>query len=120
MPTSRRCSLHLERSTSVGNIGSSSNRGLCTGDDYIPTITKKKFQPQPTITKPSQKTNPESEGSKPAERSNATRTSQDPSEPSQNPSNLLKQAAPATAKLLSQVLEVNSASKNAEQHSRRP
>ncbi|KAF7848300.1 hypothetical protein BT93_L2117 [Corymbia citriodora subsp. variegata] len=57
--------------------------------------------------KPFQSTNMESKGSKPAERSNATRPSEAPSEPSQNPRNLLKQAAPATAELLSHVSEAN-------------
>ncbi|KAF7848299.1 hypothetical protein BT93_L2116 [Corymbia citriodora subsp. variegata] len=70
--------------------------------------------------KPFQSMNTESKGSKPAEDSNATRHSEAPSGSSQNPSNLLKQAAPATAKILSHASEANSMSKDVEQHSRRP
>ncbi|KAL3727183.1 hypothetical protein ACJRO7_032001 [Eucalyptus globulus] len=119
MPFSGRYSLHLDRSTS-GDIGSSSYQGLCTDDDYIPTIEKKKLQPQSAIMKPFQNTNTESKGSKPAERSNATRPSEAPGESSQNPSILLKQAAPTPAELLSHLSEADSMSKDVEQHSRQP
>ncbi|KAI6693281.1 hypothetical protein NL676_020991 [Syzygium grande] len=119
MHSSRRYRLHLEHSTSVGDIGSPCNPGPSIDDDYIPTITKKKFQPQPAVVKPSQMTSTESKDSKPAKRSNATRPSREPTEPSQNCGNLLKQAAPAMAGLLSHVSAANSVSKDEEQHSTR-
>ncbi|KAI3441988.1 uncharacterized protein J3R85_001564 [Psidium guajava] len=120
MRSSRRHSLHLERSTSVGDIGSSFNPGLCTDDDCIPTIAKKKFQPQPAIAKPYQTTKRESRDSKPTELSNAARSSRDPSRPADNSGNLSKQATPAMVELLSHVSAANSVSKDEEQHSTRP
>ncbi|KAL3727193.1 hypothetical protein ACJRO7_032011 [Eucalyptus globulus] len=97
--SSRRYSLHLGRSTSVGDIGSSLNPALSVDDNYIPVITTKKFQQQPAVMKPSQKTNKELKDSRLAERSNATRPSQGPSKPSQNSGNLLKQPVPTMARL---------------------
>ncbi|KAI6693276.1 hypothetical protein NL676_020986 [Syzygium grande] len=89
----RRYRLHLERSTSVGDIGPLCDPTPCIDDNYTPMTMKKKFQLQPAIVRPSQMMSIEPKDSKPAERSNATRPSQEPSEPSQNPGNLLKQAA---------------------------
>ncbi|KAL3727189.1 hypothetical protein ACJRO7_032007 [Eucalyptus globulus] len=70
--------------------------------------------------KPSQTTNKELKDSKSAERSNATRPSQEPSKPSQNSGNLLKQAVPTMARLLSHVSAANSVSKDEEQYSTCP
>ncbi|KAI3441989.1 uncharacterized protein J3R85_001565 [Psidium guajava] len=120
MRSSSRYSLHLERSTSVGDIGSSFNPGLGTDDDYIPTVTEKKSQPQPPSVTPSQTTKMESKDSKPTERSNAARPSQHPSGPSHNSGNLLKRAAPRMAELLSHGSAANSVSKDEEERSTQP
>ncbi|KAL3750065.1 hypothetical protein ACJRO7_011101 [Eucalyptus globulus] len=120
MRSSRRYRLHLERSTSVGDIGSSFKPGPCIDEDYIPTtVAREKFRPQPAIMKPSQTTNTGLNDSKPAERSNVVRPSQDPRQLSQNSGNRLQRAMPAVVESLSCVSAVNSKSKDKEQRSTR-
>ncbi|KAI6693279.1 hypothetical protein NL676_020989 [Syzygium grande] len=100
-----------ESSDRTTRMGKGKKVGLGDGEE-VPS--------SPAIVNPSQTTSTESRDSEPAKRSNATRPSQEPKERSQNCGNLLKQAAPAMAGLLSHVSATNSASKDEEQHLTQP